>query len=156
MPSLRSSSIIWSVTIRFHSLSVVSFAVFSDKYHTSGFFRATSRSFHPWFFPRGVNTNHANHPFNFIIGRSKSQPRGSEIGNSENTSHTGFVPTILSIFLSVPMTWISEPLISSSFMLWSFLFLTSHLGICSINVTQSFVIPSQNIFLHCSYSGKIR
>lgn len=153
--SRLSSSIIWSVTILFHSLSVVWYAVFSDKNHWSGFFLATSRSFHQWFFHRGVNTNQANQPLSFRIGRSKSHHRGSEIGYSEKRQPTGFVPTMLSIFLSVQITCINDPFISSSCIDWSFFFLRSAFGIWSSIVRPSLSILSQNALRHCSYSGKI-
>ena len=153
--SRLSSSIIWSVTILFPLLSVVSYAVFSERNHCSGFFLATSRSFHQWFLPRGVNTNQANHQLSFRIGRSRSHHLGSEIGYSEKRQPTGFVPTMLSIFLSVPITCMREPFTSSSCMLWSFVFLMSTFGIWSSIVRPSLSMLSQNALRHCSYSGKI-
>lgn len=142
--------------MRLPSLSVVSKAVFSERNHCSGFFLATSRSFHPWFFPRGVYTNQAKPPLSLSIGRRRSHHLGSEIGYSEKRHPTGLVPTMLSIFRSVPITCIRDPLMRVSCILWSFFLAMSTFGMWSSIVRPSLSMLSQNAFLPCSYSGKIR
>jgi len=51
----------------------------------------------------------AFHQLAVNIGLIKSQPFGLDTGYSENIHHLQFVPTILSIFLSVHTTWIILP-----------------------------------------------